>query len=146
MSPAAIRKAIEAGLNARGAWSNVTVFRYPAGDLAESSNGFALSDIANVESVDTGMAGETHQVTYQLNGGLWVEDVGSDDDDYETVESAAIALIDDLQAWIVSIRHRPADITSGEELGLIELESWDLTLTVQPAALVDFVLRVTEYV
>lgn len=146
MNPAAVRTAIVDGLTARGApWTGVGMFRYPAGKLLDRVSGFALGELSPIDSEMNDLSGETVEITYQLDGGLHVGSTGSADDDYEAVETAAIAMIKDFEAWLITVDH-------GKSMGVptvdsLELTDWDLAFAASaPIAVVAFTLEVVEMV
>ena len=139
-----IRTAIITGLAAREAWNDVTLFKYPAGDRAERPSGFELGSIESAEHEDITLAGTTHQASYTLNGDLWVSGAGAEDADFATVEAAALTLLQDLQAWIVSVDHGKS--AGVDTLDILDLVSWELNFTAAPAAVIEFALNVVEYI
>lgn len=144
MNPA-IRTAIIDGLTARPAWDGIDLFRYPPGDLAEDSRrGFALGQTTGGQDTDVDLSGAVHQREYTLAGLLWWSGTpGAKDDDYATVETATSDLIADLVAWLRDTAH-------GKGLGVgsldrLDVDSWTVSFTAEPAAIVELNLFVREF-
>jgi hypothetical protein len=135
-----LRKAIINGLSARDAWEGIELFRYPPGDLAGRS-GFALGFAEGGQDEDVDLTGEAHERSYQLGAALWYQGSGADDDAYEAVETKVRDLLADLMEWLRSVAH-------GKTLGVdyLELDTWELSFTPEPAAFVEIQFSVREYV
>lgn len=148
MNPGAIRTAITTGLAARPLWTDVPMYRYPAGKLVERRTGFALGEISDVDSEPLDLACENMQVTYQIDGGLHVGTTGALDDDYESVETAALGLITDFERWLTETDHgKTLPVPDPVVIDQLFLTDWELSFAATaPIAVIGFQLLVVEMV
>lgn len=135
----AVRHAIVDALRLRAAFAGVEVHAYPAGDLAEWRSGFVLANAAADRPTET-LDGQ-QSTTWQLDGGLWVAGSGATDDDFEDVETSALELVEDLEVWLVSVRHGRA-LTVTPPVDSVVLSRVEVEFTAEPACNVDFTLTV----
>lgn len=139
-----LREAIIGGLKGRSAFAGVDLFEEPALDFADRAAGLELGPIRAAVSDDVDFAAMDHLVEYELLGMIWATSSGADHCDFAAAEIKAIAMLRDLQAWLVSVDHGKA--LSGVEIDYLELASWEESLTAEPGAVFDFVLAVREVV
>lgn len=139
-----LRAAIVSGLAGRPAFAGVDLFAYPASGFAERDAGFELGPVRGSDSTDIDFAALDHLVEYELLGMVWAADSGAEDADFTAAETKAIAMLRDLQAWLVSVDHGKA--LASVQIDYLELASWEESLTAEPGAVFDFVLAVREIV
>lgn len=147
MNPSKVRSAIIDGLDARSAFDDIPLHRYPAGDLAERPSGFALGIVEPVSTEDVSMAGTQHIVEYSIDGALWVGIDGGSDDAYATGESSAMALLQDFRSWIIAVDHGKGLGITDVTVDYLELTDWELSFPPLPdSAMVAFTITVIEVV
>jgi hypothetical protein len=144
MNPKAVRAAIKTGLDARPAWDAVEIFAYPAGGRVTKKHTFELSHIRDGSAEQLDLAGSEIAHDYIIDAQiLYRGDAGAKDSNYAETETAALALLADLEAWLDVVKH-------GKALGVatcdvLEMVTWNLTFTDLNEVVIELALAVTEY-
>ncbi len=143
MNPQAIRDAVKTGLDARPAWDDTQMFAYPAGDINTNSQRFQLFGIEDGGAAMLDISGQYIAHEYILEGRIIIPGgTGAKDSHYAANETAALALLADLESWLVAVDH-------GKSLGVatcdvLELARWNLTPGVDGSCTIDLDLAIAE--
>lgn len=143
MNPQAIREAIKDGLDARAAWDDTQMFAYPAGDKVTKSRLFQLFGIRDGNAAMLDLSGLSISHQYILEGRITVlGGTGAKDSHFATNEATALALLADMELWLVAVDH-------GKTLGVatcdvLELIRWNATPGVDGSCVIDVDLAISE--
>ena len=141
MNPQGVRDAIASGLAARGAWSDVDVFAYPAGDRAERTSVFELGKIAD-GSIQLDTLGGAVLSDYLIEAQLVLPGTGALESDFATSETQAVTLIGDIELWLIAVKHGKA--AGVDSLDVLELARFELTPLADGGTAAELTFAVSE--
>lgn len=143
MNPQAVRDAIKTGLDARPAWDNIDIWSYPAGAFQERKGTFELGAVTDGADDLIDLAGDSVGSAYNLQARITLFGVSASETDFGTVETAMVALKNDIRTWLGTVNHgKGLGVASVDALRLVR---WEWGFEADGTCVAELLFGVQEY-